>query len=416
MDINGKGYIYNHSIGNFDLFFFLFMPYILPYYVTTMIPSFVLTVLQLGGAVLILAAYIKRKACHRYSNTLGSLILFLIILGVATVIKSGDINRYFLEIFKLLSSVSLCAYLCSINKARFLNLTTYYFCFIVFINDLIMIIRQGSIEVGADPNNQMNFMGKDNYMGYVLIPALFLTMYAFYKSGKLTPIRGFCLVFLYLFPIVYVYSAGSMVSCVIGLLVLIVLYNDRFKISKHITYFRMILGMLIVFVLITVVGASFFSNFAVKYLGKTPTFSGRTYLWELALVKITKAPLLGYGYGDQAFWGIKFGGVGSAEYTTCHSSYLLILLYGGIILFASFIRLLLSSYKEIQRVWKENFAVRILAAGIIAMLVYYLSEWNFDSIPMFWLLTLLEIESVDYLAEHQICVKRRFKFAFKFRL
>lgn len=399
--------IINHSVGNFEMFFFLFIPYILPYYITTLIPSVILTVLQLLGAALILVSYYKRRSCRRYTNTIGSLFLFLLILGVATVIKSGDLKRYFLEAVKLSTTVCLCVYLCSINKARFLDRVTKYFCSIVFINDVLMVILQGSIAVGEDLNNQMNFMGRDNYMGSILIPALFLSLYTNYKSGKLTAIKAGWLVFLFLFPIVRVYSAGSIVSCVVALIVLFVLNNYQTKIAKHITYFRMIVGMLIVFVLITIVGASFFSNFAVMYLGKTPTFSGRTYLWRLALEKIANAPILGYGFGSQAFYGIRFDTIGASEYTTCHSSYLLLLLYGGILLFASFISFLLSSNKEIQAAWKHSFGVRILAAGIIGMLVYYIAEWNFDSIPMFWLLTLLEIESVDYLEEHQIKINRR---------
>lgn len=407
MDIYKERRGLNPSVGSFEMFFFLFIPYILPNYITTLIPGSVLTWLQLPGAALILVAYYKRRACRRYTNTLGSLFLFLLILGVATVVKSGDLRRYFLETFKLSTTVCLCVYLCSINKTRFLNLVTNYYCAIVLLNDLIMIICQGSIEVGADINNQMNFMGKDNYMGCVLIPALFLALYTSFNLRKLTVMKTFWLVVLFFFPIFYVYSAGSAIAGVIALIVLWILHNDGLKIRKYTTYFIMIISMLIIFVLVTVVGVSFFSSFAVQYLGKTPTFSGRTYLWELSLLKIADAPFLGYGYGSHVFQGIKFAGAGATDFTTCHSSYLVILLYGGILLFASFIKFLLSSNKEIKVAWDNNFGVRILAAGIVGMLVYYLVEWNFDSVPMFWLVTLLEIESIDYLTEHQIAVNRK---------
>ncbi|NES96566.1 MAG: O-antigen ligase family protein, partial [Desertifilum sp. SIO1I2] len=43
-------------------------------------------------------------------------------------------------------------------------------------------------------------------------------------------------------------------------------------------------------------------------LGKDPTLSGRTYLWEASIDKISQRPWLGYGY--QAFWQVS----GAAEY------------------------------------------------------------------------------------------------------
>uniref|UniRef100_A0ACD5GNQ9 O-antigen ligase family protein n=1 Tax=Desertifilum tharense IPPAS B-1220 TaxID=1781255 RepID=A0ACD5GNQ9_9CYAN len=43
-------------------------------------------------------------------------------------------------------------------------------------------------------------------------------------------------------------------------------------------------------------------------LGKEPTLSGRTYLWEASIEKIRQRPWLGYGY--QAFWQVS----GGAEY------------------------------------------------------------------------------------------------------
>lgn len=398
---------------NLFLLFILFIPYILPYYVSMSIPSGILNLIKLGCSTLIFMAYFVRKRCHQsIKYSFNAIIFFLLWLGISTLVKQGDYVGYGLECIKILTPILLCAYACSINQYKFLQWIFRYYLIIVLINNIIMIVLHGSISTDVNVENQLNFLGLDNYMGSILIPALFLCLYYLCKY-KTEPLRKIIIVSaLFAFPVFYVGSATSMMAFIFCFALLIFLWNDNNPATTTLSYRRLIIVMIVLFVIITIVGSTFFSNFAQVYLGKTSTFSGRTTLWARSLLQIKDSPIFGYGFGKQAFAGIRFDYMALNESTTCHSSYLLLLLYGGIVLFVLFFRYLLASDFRISSMWGHSLSVRILVIGVIGILIYYIAEWNFDSIPLFLIISMLEIESVSTRIEYKR-KKRRIRFGIR---
>lgn len=120
-------------------------------------------------------------------------------------------------------------------------------------------------------------------------------------------------------------------------------------------YLRIALPILIV---VTAIPAVFLLSGAVDgisyhnvstLISSDGTFTGRTELWDFALLKISERPWLGYGY--QSFWGI---GAASPAATTegflqraphAHNGYLDLMLQGGVILLLIFsLQLLLTAW------------------------------------------------------------------------
>lgn len=363
--------------------------YIQPYILSTLISGTLTKIIKLICSGIIIALFIYYKRTHVYKSLMLRSSIFAAIMFITTMLNGGDWDDCILAIVEIFTVLCFTFMMTGKRQKFALKCLVGYYLFVTFINNLIMIIRQGSIYVGSDVNNQINFLGTDNYMGTVMIPAFIITIYYLRKYNKLDVIKFVLCAVFYMFPIFYVNSSTSIVALSACTLLLIFLYKNDSVFTRTITYFRLLILMIVVFLLITVFNSGIFNWFIVNVLGKTVTFSARSRLWQLALTKAAASPITGYGYGSQAFSGIGFY---ENLDTTPHSAYLTLLLYGGIILLIIFIFVLLSSFKGIRKYWNDVPEIRILTVGIVGFMLYWLAEWRFNLPGLWMLLALIEME------------------------
>lgn len=381
-----------HNILNLLLTFI----YIAPYYLYLVVPGRVYRNIMLVCSGLMMLLYLSNKRARRYGKLRTRVMLFSVVMLGITIIKSGDVIDC---IYKIIEMFTLIFYVSMISgkwqKIGLRLLSLYYLC-LALINDAILLYLKGSIFVGTDVNNQMNFLGTDNYIGTFLIPGMMITLYYMIKYNSLTRTKFIVCCLVYAFSVFYVNTATSIVAISACVILFLLLYKNNSEIANVVTYVRMLIGVFVAFVLITIFNSGIFNAFIVNVLGKTISFTGRSVLWKLSLAKFIHSPVFGYGYGNQAFDGIRFNSMASNMNSTPHSGYLTILLYGGIVLLIAFIIVLLSDVKGINKAWNFKLEVRVLSIGVVGLMIYFLAEWRFYIQGLWILLMLLEIEVLEW--------------------
>lgn len=388
------------------LYLILIFVYLAPNYLYSIIPGNIYRTAMLICSAFIILWFLARNTMRKYYVTFRAFLPFAIILIFSTVINHGEIMNCIYEIIEIYTILCF-AFL--IYGGRFQNGLRYlviYLFLTAVLNDLIIIILQGSIDVGTDINNQINFLGTDNYMGSVLIPSLYITLFYWSKNKTNNYKRQLLAVVVYGFAIFYVKSMTSMVAFVICVIFFILLYKDNTAFTRVINLKSIVIAALTLFIMITILSSGVISYFVEAVLGKSGTFTGRSVLWAQAIQKVIESPIWGYGYGAQAFNGIRFASMALGTYTTPHSSYLTLLLYSGVLGLSAFLNFLTASRKAINTVWGNNKNVRILLLGIVGILIYYLIEWRFDCKLLWIILGLLECETIEYRTKKKLLFNR----------
>ena len=181
-------------------------------------------------------------------------------------------------------------------------------------------------------------------------------------------------------------SATSRVCLVIGCLVIMVAYSKWGK--CHSTFFRVLIPTSFLAYLVLAFGFGF-SGALAQQLGRDPSLTGRTNIWEAVLSTNTN-PLLGTGY--ESFWlGPRLSQVWQAAglpVNEAHNGYLEVYLDLGAIGLIVLVGVLISSYRTICRslTTLPSLASLSLALWTIA-LFYNMTEAAFK--PSFMCLTFL---------------------------
>ena len=118
--------------------------------------------------------------------------------------------------------------------------------------------------------------------------------------------------------------------------------------------------------------SNLFVAFISGMLGRSATFTGRSSLWRIALDKIAKRPLIGYGYtaGNIKIWGGMY---------SSHNMFLEIILQGGLI---SMLLFLLMTWTGIKRNSKAT--MQLSNTIFMAVFCFMLKGLMEVSIPVFY--------------------------------
>ena len=193
---------------------------------------------------------------------------------------------------------------------------------------------------------------------------MFFTVYSMFKYNKITKFVWFNLILSEL-VFIKLWAASAIIAFFVFILLLIIGTKIK-KLSAN----KLLIG-LIVFCVIIFEGLNLpiVNNFVVNVLHKSITFSGRTYLWEHGLNMIKKSPLLGYGgyYVEGRSYLSNF------RLYPVHTTYLQILVDGGLILFSQFMYIIIRTFKKLNQ-YKKNNISQIFLAGLIGIGMSYTFE------------------------------------------
>ena len=153
--------------------------------------------------------------------------------------------------------------------------------------------------------------------------------------------------------------------CLIGLL-LALLYLQLGKKSRYVLSLLYILGGIFL---------GIFINQIFGIMGRDPTFTGRTFIWQECWKAITSSPIVGYGY--KAFWATANG---PADRISVNLGYNVPHAHNGILelgLDLGFVGIAIYLVSLAQTLWRFHYLPKGIAKTFFAVFFVYLGIMNF---------------------------------------
>ena len=302
--------------------------------------------------------------------------LFFWSLVLSTAINHGDIFQAFRTIaFNWIA----CVYLdTSFRKdsEMTINLLRKICVVYIAINGILLIVFPGGFGkyvpgYSMTVDSRLNFLGRDNAFIYFFIFALIIEL--FYSKKKQ---QSYTVMATIIITMLYVWSGTGLIGCLI--IVAFALVIQGRKIEKAFSIWTISIAYLIIYLGVVVFRIQdVFSGLIVNVLHKDITFTGRTYLWDMAMAYIIEKPYWGYGITEK-FLTMKSG----ISYSP-HNLILQILLTGGFLSLGLFLILYCVSARKLVR--KHYTFSSLISVAFFAYLIASLTEATMNTQYLYFL-------------------------------
>ena len=381
--LNNKGFLFLLIIPFFNPTAFKYIPTLSKFY----------EVIQYWKLLDVLVIVLLYVYCCKFSKIITSIVFFEAVAIFTSIINGVYVQAPFTNALLAIgmSMLTEMAVKCNFEKFRKVYFTI---CFIaVLANFVLCLIYPAGLPMATLYNNKSNpvyLLSIDNGMIKALIPLLAFGFYPncknAYKKKRVTNS-----LILYLICCIIALCTLGIVASATGKLVgiLFVILSVLFLLFPYKRLpNKLILCLIAAFmVIIVILGSSFdIIEKMMALLGRTGTFTGRTTLWRLAVQKILKRPLFGYGYtsGNIAIWG---------GYFSSHNMFLEIIIHGGLVLLFIFLYILRIAFKILKSVATPYH--NIISLAIVSYLIVGLMETGLNEF-LFVLLVLAFNSAVTY--------------------
>ena len=329
------------------------------------------TILKIVCLAVILCFFIRYNLKKSGITQYGICVLILECLTLfVTLIKNGDFVKFagpFVSVISLTMIVEIFFRICKIDFLRIIrNLLTI----LLVINVILQLIYPTGII------SEVNFLGIDNRLVFFYIPLLFVSLiYDSYTKNRVT-VYSYLVLILSLWSTISLWAVGGFLGLIIIAITIII--KERIQIIKKISMKQVLLVIIILNLLIVFFQVQkHFESFIVGYLKKDITLTGRTYLWNWALMLIKKNMLFGIGIqSDKYMLGIYKWVVHP------HNMFLNYLTTTGIIGFSCFIIMMLIISNKSKEIINEN--ARIITVFTVFVILFLSIADTLDS-SMFFL-------------------------------
>lgn len=227
-----------------------------------------------------------------------------------------------------------------------------------------------SFVIGTYTNDSYGIVGHKNYHAFLFILCIgFRLINKVFKQENKLNRATIAMVFLSVTLEILVKSASGVVA--VSIFAVLILLDSSKK-----CIFKNLFGFVLVQLVINIVVVFFMTKakwmqYIFALLGRDSGLTGRSLMWESAIVLINKSPLIGYGFNQPiSVWSPTFG---SFVNNNCHNFWLNLLLSGGIIYFMAVIFMLFMVIRRIDSLSSEA-SIRILGYMIGCYLLLGVSE------------------------------------------
>lgn len=247
------------------------------------------------------------------------------------------------------------------------SLSLVYGFFIAANFILFILFPNGLYSISHSTHHNSMLLGDDNAVIYVALPGLIcLVCHSLQKFGRITRFVWFCIVSTVLTLIILWAASGMVCALMFAIFLLAHRYFDN---KSPFWFFGGVVAAVIV--CIFCLSVPVIANIIEGSLEKDITLSGRTFLWEQAFAYIAQKPLFGWG-------GYFLNGIfvlGRDLYYPCHTQYLQMIIDGGMVLFASYVALIIHLFSIMKKYYEKKSAY-VLTIGLSFMMVNYITEWS----------------------------------------
>ncbi len=272
----------------------LLLPFIsYPNYILTGIFRDLFFIYSLLIYVYIYISYFTKK--HGKVDFLIILSFILQVIPLMSTIILKNTNEIMMAIKVMASTIAilmLTEYKIKESPKTFLQSIYIFFSINIFINILTFFLYYP----GMFGMNSFYFLGNDNGSIYETL-VFFAIGIIYYDTFNNSKIPLLFVIFVLFISIGYFFvDSGNGKVCMLILLIFMFIYKNK-KIQKLLNYKYLLLIYGILFALIVI----FRSNDGIipiilKILGKDPTYTGRTFIWDYCFEYINIHPIIGNGY------------------------------------------------------------------------------------------------------------------------
>lgn len=367
---------------NYNFILLLAIPYLIPNGLVQFSFYSIVSKLKYFSIIFILL-FICQYGKIKINRLARDWFVFSLALIVITSIKGGDIVGSIKQgvdiIFPLLWA-DLCL---EYDHRKTLKLLHGYYSMIAILNFILIILFPSGI-IETTSTNAVNLLGDDNKMLFTLLPAMGISFFYIltYREKKKRQKLLIVTALIYMISVAYIWAVTGLMAF---LLVLIMYFVDRHsETAKKVFNLRNCVIAIAVIFYLAVFSNSFqegvIGRFITDVLNKPVNFSGRTTLWVQAVAKIMKAPITGYGYGQENIYAFSFSGAsGLLSGFSCHDGYLRLLLEGGIVILCLYVIIHFNLYRNCKRIWKNNDSIHILVFAMTGFLLGCIFEAEYYS-------------------------------------
>lgn len=329
---------------------------------------------KLCSCIVIWFLYFSRAKVSKFWIECSAFQIALILTSLLNGISDSKIITNMLIASSLMMITEMCLHTCFkefINQLWIINAT------LVCINFIMTALFPGGIQFATlytNAENPLYFLGIDNGLINQLIPFVFLaTIRKIVNTGERISKRNIEIIASYAVSLATLLIVKSATGIFVMLIFIILSTYYTFFMRNRIPY-KLSIGIYIIFFILIVLtqSSNLFVAFISGMLGRSATFTGRSSLWRIALDKIAKRPLIGYGYtaGNIKIWGGMY---------SSHNMFLEIILQGGLI---SMLLFLLMTWTGIKRNSKAT--MQLSNTIFMAVFCFMLKGLMEVSIPVFY--------------------------------
>lgn len=279
-------------------------------------------------------------------------------LFFSSLVNDSDISMFINKFVSIFCFTLLFEMLVQRNSKVLIDALYLNYCILILGNFALMIFNYG-FSIGTDNNliNTYSFLSSDNMTASYIFPAIIISgLYSGYRGKTLTFSAILLNICIFLTEIM-MWSATSLAGLFIAMMYILLIFKR--KIEKIIN-FKVLLAIAIAMIIgITIFKIQYLFSFIIEnILHKELTLTGRTNIWNMALIKFSEAPILGFGN----------------DAITIDNGLLQVLYRGGIISLIAIIILFFNACSPILRKYKNNSNAILMSFMLIIVLFMSISE------------------------------------------
>lgn len=335
--------------------------------------SYLYWILMVGkylGSIYFITEYISK---FKISIVFKFFVCFHLTILISSFLNGSDLSIYRTWINATIPSLAAIAMIeikCQAKSFMALDKIYYALLFLVVVNLIFMLFFPDGISFVETQGSSSTYREvgthflsvKNRLILWFLLLLLFNFLYNLRKFDSFYAKKDIIIYSIILLQLLYVESTTSILAILFFILSPVLYYWKQIRRAVSTFNFFLAYVSIMFFLIFFSHNSSFYEEFVTETLGKNIYMSGRTYIWDISLLKIMASPILGYGNagnGNIIEWN------GYLWYA--HNLFLDILIQGGGIALLFFLCVIFSLFKK-RKIDNKELFISTLSIGVIFIL------------------------------------------------
>lgn len=342
------------------------IPFFLPDIFNYKSPALV-TVFRIFQIVILIYYFMIIIKNGKISKLIKYIFIYIIILFLITYFTDQDVYYCLKNSITVIGLCLVCEYGIHHDCETFFSCMIGYLGVLNIINFICILIYPNGMYLNNSGMYNNWFLGYKNSHILYILPWLMLIIFKNLSNhNNKIPFHVYFILIVSLLFIIHIDSGTSIIALV--LLLFFLIFRNKLENVKMVSAQKLlIIDIIIFFSIVYLRIQDIFSFLFVNILGRTLTFTGRTLIWDHAILMIKKSLI--FGYGDNAFFYNRF-------ILSTHNQFLGIMYETGIIGFLIYLLLFRCITKEID---KSNASIQLSFSKyfiFIYLLMMLMEEYN----------------------------------------